>query len=150
MLTPQEEAFIRYWEENRSRQKKIFRQFLVGIPVGLAFVVPILINIISGWDNKVDRLYDDPNNSTGSPYGDKSLLMVLMVAMLLIIGFTAIFYRRYKWDQYEQRYRELLARRERLASSSAEMSSSAEVADNHSSTVAGPPSPAPDPHSPGN
>jgi hypothetical protein len=46
--------------------------------------------------------------------------------MLLIIGFTAIFYRRYKWDQYEQRYRELLIKRD------------------------GPPSPAPDPDSPGN
>ena len=126
MLTPQEEAFIRYWEENRSRHKKIFRQFLVGIPVGLAFVIPILINIMSGWDNKVDKLYDEPGNQTGSPYGDKSLLMVLMVAMLLIIGFTAIFYRRYKWDQYEQRYRELLIKRD------------------------GPSSPAPDPDSPGN
>ena len=126
MLTPQEEAFIRYWEENRSRHKKIFRQFLVGIPVGLAFVIPILINIMSGWDNKVDKLYDEPGHQTGSPYGDKSLLMVLMVAMLLIIGFTAIFHRRYKWDQYEQRYRELLIKRD------------------------GPSSPAPNGDSPGN
>jgi len=101
MLTPQEEAFIRYWEENRSRRKKVFRQFLVGIPVGLGFVIPILIMVFSGWDKQV-----------ADPSGDKSLMMVLMIALLLIVGFTAIFYQKYQWDQYEQRYRELLSKRE--------------------------------------
>ena|ERR1700742_2427495 len=100
MLTAQEEAFIRYWEENRSRRKKIFRQFLVGIPVGLAFAIPIVINLASGWDVQA-----------GDLSSQKSLLLVLLVALLLIIGFVAIFYQKYKWDQYEQRYRELLARR---------------------------------------
>ena len=100
MLTPQEEAFIRYWEENRSRQKKVFRQFLVGIPVGLGFIIPILIMVFSGWDKQVS----DPSE-------DKSLMMVLMIALLLIVGFTAIFYQKYKWDQYEQRYKELLNKR---------------------------------------
>jgi hypothetical protein len=100
MLTPQEEAFIRYWEENRSRQKKVFRQFLVGIPVGLGFIIPILIMVFSGWDKQVS----DPSEN-------KSLMMVLMVALLLIVGFTAIFYQKYRWDQYEQRYRELLNKR---------------------------------------
>ena len=100
MLTTQEQAFIRYWEENRSRRKKVFRQFLVGIPVGLGFIIPILITVLSGWDKQVS-----------SPYGDKSLMMVLMVALLLIVGFTAIFYQKFKWDQYEQRYRELLSKR---------------------------------------
>lgn len=100
MLTQQEQAFIRYWEENRSRRKKVFRQFLVGIPVGLGFTIPILIMVFSGWDKHVS----DPSE-------DKSLMMVLMIALLLIVGFTAIFYQKYKWDQYEQRYRELLNKR---------------------------------------
>jgi hypothetical protein len=102
MLTQQEEAFIRYWEENRSRQKKVFRQFLVGIPVGLAFAIPIVINFASGWDVQA------ASNTGSSP---KSLMLVLMVALLLIVGFVAIFYQKYKWDQYEQRYRELLNKR---------------------------------------
>jgi len=101
MLTPQEEAFIRYWEENRSQRKKVFRQFLVGIPVGLGFIIPIVIMVLSGWDKQVS-----------TPYEDKSLMMVLMIALLLIVGFTAIFYQKYKWDQYEQRYRELLNKRD--------------------------------------
>jgi len=109
MLTSQEEAFIRYWEENRSRQKKIFRQFLVGIPVGLAFAIPIVINLASGWDVQA-----------GDVSSQKSLLMVLLVALLLIIGFVAIFYQKYKWDQYEQRYRELIARRPTAPDSTAE------------------------------
>jgi sterol desaturase/sphingolipid hydroxylase (fatty acid hydroxylase superfamily) len=111
MLTRQEEAFIRYWEENRSRQKKVFRQFLVGIPVGLAFAIPILINLLSGWDIKAAQ----ESNSTFQ----KSQVMVLMVALLLIIGFVAVFYQKYKWDQYEQRYQELMIRQSKEQNSPA-------------------------------
>jgi len=104
MLTLQEEAFIRYWEENRSRRRKTFRQFLVGIPVGLAFAIPIVINFASGWDVQAEA---------AGAASQKSLVIVLLIASLLIVGFIAIFNQKYKWDQYEQRYRELLARREK-------------------------------------
>ncbi|HEV2478308.1 MAG TPA: hypothetical protein VGS79_01540, partial [Puia sp.] len=40
---------------------------------------------------------------------------VLLVALLLIVGFTAIFWQRHRWDQFEQRYRELLVKRDRQA-----------------------------------
>jgi hypothetical protein len=103
MLTQEEKDFIQYWENNRLRQKKIFRQFLVGIPVGLLFVIPIAINFASGWYRRADM---EANNGEFSP-------LVLIIALLLIVGFTAIFHRRFKWDQYEQRYRELLARQAR-------------------------------------
>jgi hypothetical protein len=98
MLTPEEEAFLRYWEKNRSRQKKVFRQFLVGIPIGLLFVIPIVINFSSGWYKRADMEANSPDFNPA----------VLLVALLLIVGFTAIFYQRHKWDQYEQRYQELL------------------------------------------
>ena len=42
--------------------------------------------------------------------------VVLLIALLLIVGFTAIFYQRHQWDQYEQHYRELLARQEKEGS----------------------------------
>jgi hypothetical protein len=100
MLTQQEQDFIRYWETNRLSRKKVVRQFLIGIPVGLAFVIPIAINFSSGWYKRAQM---EANSEDFNP-------MVLMVALLLIVGFTAIFYQRHKWDQYEQRYRELLAR----------------------------------------
>jgi hypothetical protein len=65
-------------------------------------VIPIVINFSSGWYKRAQM---EANSEDFNP-------MVLMVALLLIVGFTAIFYQRHRWDQYEQRYRELLARRE--------------------------------------
>lgn len=102
MLTQQERDFIRYWENNRLRRKKVMRQFLVGIPIGLLFVIPTVINFTSGW---YKRAMMEAGSQDFNP-------MVLLVALLLIVGFTAIFYQRHQWDQHEQRYRELLARKE--------------------------------------
>ncbi len=103
MLTQQEKDFLRYWENNRLRRKKTMRQFLVGIPIGLLFVIPIVINFTSGWYKRAQM---EANNPDFNP-------MVLLVALLLIVVFTAIFYQRHQWDQYEQRYRELQAREKR-------------------------------------
>ena len=100
MLTQREKDFILYWEANRLRRKKIFRQFLIGIPIGLLFVIPIVINFSSGWYRRADMEANSPDFNP----------MVLFVALLLIVGFTAIFYQRHKWDQYEQHYQELKAR----------------------------------------
>ena len=100
MLTQQEKDFIRYWAANRLRRKKVVTQFLIGIPIGLAFVIPIVINFASGWYKRAEM---EANSQDFNP-------IVLLVALLLIVGFTAIFYQRHQWDQYEQRYRELLAR----------------------------------------
>ncbi|MHA4806938.1 hypothetical protein ACX0G9_02465 [Flavitalea flava] len=100
MLTPEEKAFLQYWKENRDRQKKIFRQFLVGIPIGLLFVIPIAINLFSGWDKRAEM---EANSPRFNP-------LVLLIALLCIVCFTAIFYRQHRWDQYEQRYLELKAR----------------------------------------
>jgi hypothetical protein len=101
MLTQEEKDFLQYWEKNRDRQKKVFRQFLVGIPVGLLFVIPIVVNFTSGWYKRAEM---EANTQDFNP-------LVLLIALLLIVGFTAIFYRQHKWDMYEQRYRELLAKR---------------------------------------
>jgi hypothetical protein len=101
MLTQQDKDFIRYWEANRLRRKKIVRQFLIGIPIGLLFVIPIVINFSSGWYRRADM---EAHSADFNP-------VVLLVALLLIVGFTAIFYQRHQWDQYEQHYQELLARR---------------------------------------
>lgn len=109
MLTKEENEFIHYWEENRLRRKKLSRQLLVGIPAGLLIVVPIVINLASGW-------YKRANMEANSPDFNP---MVLVVALLLIVGFSAIFWQRHQWDQYEQHYRELIARRDREEKNSA-------------------------------
>jgi sterol desaturase/sphingolipid hydroxylase (fatty acid hydroxylase superfamily) len=103
MLTQQEKDFIGYWERNRDRQKKKVRQFLVGIPVGLLFAIPIFINFASGWYKRAAMV---ANTGDFNP-------LVLLLALLLIVVFIAIFYQQYKWEQHEQQYRELLARQSR-------------------------------------
>lgn len=103
MLTKDEELFIQYWEKNRDRQRKLVRQFLVGIPLGLLIVIPTVISLTSGWYKRAEV---EANSADFNP-------MVLFVALLLIVGFGSIFYSRWRWDQYEQRYRELLAKKER-------------------------------------
>jgi membrane protein YdbS with pleckstrin-like domain len=120
MLTQQERDFLRYWENNRLRRKKTMRQFLVGIPIGLLFVIPIVINFTSGWYKRAQM---EAGSSDFNP-------MVLLVALLAIVVFTAIFYQRHQWDQYEQRYRELLAKEKReedAAGGSAEPAMDADI-----------------------
>jgi hypothetical protein len=105
MLSKEEDLFIIYWEKNRLRRKKTMRQFLLGIPAGLLIVVPIVINFSSGWYRRATM---EANSEDFNP-------MVLFIALLLIVGFTAIFWQKHQWDQFEQRYRELLARRAKEA-----------------------------------
>src|SRR5579859_2076226 len=103
MLSKEEKAFIEYWEKNRLQRKKVVRQFLLGVPIGLLFVIPIVISLTSGWYKRANM---EANSADFDP-------RVLFVALLLIVGFISIFWQRHKWDQYEQRYRELLARESR-------------------------------------
>jgi len=103
MFTPEEQAFVDYWATHRDAQKKTLRQFLLGIPVALLFVIPIILNLFAGWNKQADMLLNTSEFNPG----------VLLIALLIIVTFIAIFSRRFRWDQNEQRYRELLARQER-------------------------------------
>jgi len=103
MLTKEEEAFLIYWENNREKQRKTYRQFLLGIPIALLFVLPIAVNFFAGWYKRADMVRGGQEFNPG----------VLLAALLLITGFIAIFSRRFRWDQNEQRYRELLAKKKR-------------------------------------
>jgi hypothetical protein len=107
MLTDHEEAFIVYWAANRVKQKRTFRQFLLGIPLALLFVVPITLNFFSGWYKRATMMLDTPDFNPG----------VLLLALILIVVFVAIFSRKFKWEQNEQRYIELLAKKKRLEKS---------------------------------
>jgi glycopeptide antibiotics resistance protein len=103
MLTDQEEAFIAYWAANRDKQKRTFRQFLLGIPLALFFVILISLNFFSGWYKRAAMISSTADFNPG----------VLLLALILIVVFVAIFSRKFKWDQNEQRYIELLAKKER-------------------------------------
>ena len=102
MLTDTEKDFIRFWEENRDRRKKVFRQLSVGLPLAVLLVGAIFINFFSGWYKRADMIL----------HSDASEVLVLLVAALLIVVFIVIFSARHRWDMNEQRYRELLSRRD--------------------------------------
>lgn len=102
MVTEQEKAFVEWWARNRDREKKLFRQLLIGLPVGLVFAVPIVLSFTSGWHKRASMW--------ARSHTEDNLGVVLAVAALLITTFVAIFYKRHKWDMYEQQYREILSK----------------------------------------
>ncbi len=111
MLTESEKRFLEYWEANRLREKKINKQLLLGLPIGLLFAVPVLILLFSGrfWYQRASM----EANSQSSP-------VVLIIAIICIAVFVALFYKRHQWDQREQHYLELKARKQDEATSESE------------------------------
>ena len=102
MLSDADKAFLVYWEKNRDKERRFFKQLLLGIPVGLLFAIPIVISLASGWHKRATMIANTPDFNPG----------VLLAALLLIVGFVAVFSRKYNWDQREQKYLELKAREE--------------------------------------
>jgi len=100
MLSQKENDFVEYWGRVRNRQRKLVYQLAVGLPVGLLFGLAIVINFFSGWYNRAEMVA----NSRFNP-------VVLYVAVLIIAVFIAVFSKKFQYDQLEQKYRELLAKK---------------------------------------
>jgi hypothetical protein len=109
MLTEDETLFIEYWEANRLRRKRFFKQLAIGLPVGVLLVMAIFISLVSGWHKKAET---EIRSQVRSQTDYSTIIVVLLIAALLIVVFTAVFSARHKWDMNEQRYRELLAKKE--------------------------------------
>lgn len=92
---------MEYWEANRERERKLNYQLLVGLPVGLLFAIPVLLLLFSGrlWYKRAEMVA----NTMVNP-------VILIIAVLAISVFVAIFYKRHQWDMKEQQYLELKAR----------------------------------------
>ena len=103
MFSKEEADFIKYWEENRLKQKRFFKQIAMGLPIGVLFAVAMFLNFTSGWDKRVATVIK-------TYPGFKSLILVLLVAILAIVVFISVFSVKVKWEKPEQRYRELLGR----------------------------------------
>ncbi len=97
MLSAEEKDYLRYWEENRLNKKRFLRQFSIGLPLGVLIVAAIFFNLLSGWYKKADMVVRS----------NSSLIPVIVIALIFIAVFFAIFSSRHKWDQNEQRYNEL-------------------------------------------
>lgn len=96
MLTEEEEKFLSYWEKNREREKSPLRHLALGLPLGLLISVGILLNFVSGWYTRATMAA----NSDSTP-------LVLIIAVILITIFCAIFFKRHSWEMNEQRFLEL-------------------------------------------
>jgi len=105
MFSKEEQDFIRYWEQNRLKQKRFFKQIAIGLPFGVLFALAMFVNFTSGWDKRVESI-------TKTYPSFKSLILVLIIAVLAIVVFISVFSVKVKWEKYEQRYRELLSRSE--------------------------------------
>ena len=103
MLTKEESDFIVYWEQNRLKKKKVLRQLYVGLPLAVVMVIAIFANFFSGWYKRAEMVMRREQSS---------LILVLMIAAVLIVIFVVIFSARHRWDINEQRYRELLFRKD--------------------------------------
>ena len=116
MLTDHEQRFLVYWEQHRERERRSWRQLLIGLPIGLLFSIPILVSFFSGrfWYKRAEMV----GNSQTSP-------VVMIVAILLIAAFVAVFYKKHQFDKKEQRYQEILLKKKR-----GEPSASSEIEQN--------------------
>ena len=102
MLSAEEEKFITYWEANRIKEKSVFRQLSLGLPLGLVMGIAILINFISGWYTR----------ATMVAYS-QSTPIILILALVIIAVFCSVFYKRHKWEMNEQAYTELKQKKEK-------------------------------------
>jgi len=102
LYTEDEKKFIEYWRENRDYQATLTYHLLFGLPIGLLFSLPIVINFLLGrlWYKRADAVGLSQFNPA-----------VLIIAVMVISVFIAIVNRRFRWEKLEQQYLELLARK---------------------------------------
>ena len=99
MLSAKEKAFIDYWKANRDKERKLLWKLLIGIPAGLLFTVPILLFMFTGqfWYKRAIAVANTQLNPA-----------VMILAIILITLFIAIFHKRHQWEMKDQLYQELL------------------------------------------
>lgn len=102
MLTKEDEAFIKYWSEQRQRKKQFLRKPSVGLPLAVFMVVATLISLFSGWYQRADMVLHEYT----------SLIIVILVACFGIVAFITIFSAQHKWDQNETHYQELMRKKQ--------------------------------------
>jgi len=100
-ISEDERKFLLYWEKQRLKDKRLTNQLMFGLPIGILFSIPILINFFMGkfWYKRADAI----GVSQFSP-------TVLVIAVLLITVFVALLNRRFRWERLEQQYLELKAK----------------------------------------
>ncbi len=95
MLTNDEKLFLDFWEKKRDREKRFLRQLAGGLPMGLLFALPVLVAVIfHNWYKSMT-------------YISGSQVIVIVIGVLCIAIFFAVFRMKFKWEKNEQLYKEL-------------------------------------------
>jgi len=100
MLTPEEQHFIAYWPVQRVKKKRSLKQFTIGLPLGVMVIAALFVNIVTGWHKQATVILKS----------NASLIIVVLIAAVAIVVFMTVFSMRYKWEQHEQHYKELLSK----------------------------------------
>ena len=99
MLTKEEEKFLAFWAVQRTKKSRA--AFNVGFPLGVLIVFGIFVSIVTGWHKQ----------AAAALRSDSSTILVIVLAGAAIVVFMSVFSARYQREQYEQRYKELLAKK---------------------------------------
>ena len=109
MLTEEQEKFLVYWQNNRVKEKSLFKLLSLGMPIGLLIGIGIILNFMSGWYTRATMAA----NGQSTP-------LVLIFAIIIIALFCSVFYKQHQWEMNEQRFISLTKKKE-VENSSAEM-----------------------------
>ncbi len=104
MLTKEEEDFVNWWTENRMKEKNYYKKISFGLPLGLALAFGITATLMSGWHKRASMVAFSKMN----PY-------VFIIALVAIVVFMTFVYNQFRWEQNDQRYKELLHKKKSAA-----------------------------------
>jgi hypothetical protein len=99
MLTKEDENFLKYWAQQRSRKKSFFGFVSAGLPLGVFIAVGLTASLIAAsFHRKANPIL----------HNYASLIITVMIAGLGILCFITYFSAQHKWEQNELHYQELL------------------------------------------
>lgn len=105
MLNDEEEKYVAYWAQNREKESTNAYKFITGLPRATLMALPILLLLF------IVRIFiPDWYAKLASAAGNS--IVFIVIAVLILIIFTAWLRMHFLWEQKEQRYRELLYKKD--------------------------------------
>lgn len=98
-----DEVFFAFWQNNSEKEKSSRKAFILGLSSGFAIGGAVIAVIVSGWYQRATMVANS-----------KMSAFVLFMAILCISVFIAFMYRRFKWEMNDQRFQEILAKKQKL------------------------------------
>ncbi len=102
-MSREESEFMDWWEKHRDKERKTFRQWLIGLPLGFIFATPIIFNFMASrfWYKRAEAV----GNSQFNP-------AILLIAVAAIASFVGVFHKKMRWEQHENQYISLKLKKE--------------------------------------